>query len=50
MKCGISFPFGPHLKGPVCGLCCLECYPNVGCMKPVEKEAKGSPDATVMER
>ena len=29
-----AFPFKDPVKGPICAVCCVQCVPNAGCMKP----------------
>ena len=56
LKCAGAFPFQRPLPGPVCAVCCLQCIPNVGCMKPPMKaktvagEGGGPPAPTEMQR
>ena len=30
----VAFPFKDPVKGPICAVCCVQCVPNAGCMKP----------------
>ena len=45
-----AFPFDDELvPGPICAVCCLQCVPNMGCMKG-SKKASGAPDNATMSR
>ena len=29
-----AFPFAGKVPGPICAICCIQCIPNAGIMKP----------------
>ena len=37
IKSAASFPFKDPVPGPICAVCCIQCMPNVGIMKPPMK-------------
>jgi len=43
IKEAAAFPFKDPVPSPICAVCCLQCTPNVGCMKPAKKVG-GAPD------